>query len=89
MELRFQMYCMIGSRYLKIRRVGTALDIDLFEHPTEFAGGGQRSCNAWKYAQVGALKPIGAGKDGLADVLRPQGAELPVRANFSGRFRIQ
>jgi hypothetical protein len=43
MELRFQMYRMIGSRYLKIGRVGTAFDLDPFEHTIEFAGGGQRS----------------------------------------------
>jgi hypothetical protein len=45
--------------------------------------------NAWKYAQVGVLKNVGAGKKGLVDALRPQGTGLPVRPNFSGRLRIQ
>ena len=34
------------------------------------------------------MKHIGAGKNRLANVLRSQGAELPLRANFSGRLGI-
>jgi hypothetical protein len=43
MELRFQRYRMMASRYLKIGRVSTALDLDMFEDAIEFAGGRQRS----------------------------------------------
>src|SRR5271157_6171237 len=89
MELRSQVYRMAAPRYLEIGRVGTTFDLDMFEHTIEFADGGQRSPNAGKYAQVRVLKKIGTGNDGVADVLRLQGAELPVRANFSGRLRIQ
>src|SRR5271157_286343 len=89
MELRSQVYRMAAPRYLEIGRVGTTFDLDMFEHTIEFADGGQRSPNAGKYAQVRVLKNIGAGNYGVADVLRLQGAELPVRANFSRRLRIQ
>src|SRR3984893_3366184 len=88
MEWRFQVHRMIAPRYLEIGSVGTTFDLDVFEHTIEFAGGGQRSPYAGKYAQVRVLKQIGARKNDVADVLRPQGAELHVRANFSGRLRI-
>jgi len=58
---------MIAPRYMEIGRVGTTFDLDVFEHTIEFAGGGQRSPNAGKYAQVRVLKKIGTGNDGVAD----------------------
>jgi hypothetical protein len=38
MELRLQMHRMRAPLYLKIGRVGTAFDLDVFEHTIEFAG---------------------------------------------------
>ena len=89
LELCFQRHGMMALRYLEIGRVGTAFDLDVFENAIEFAGGSERSSDARKHSEVRALKHIGAGKKGLANVLRLQGAELPVRANLSGRLRIQ
>ena len=40
MELRFQVYRMVACSYFEIGHVGIALDLDVFEHTIEFAGGG-------------------------------------------------
>jgi|HubBroStandDraft_1064217.scaffolds.fasta_scaffold07398_3 hypothetical protein len=89
LELRFQLHGMMAPRYLEIGRVGTAFDLDVIEYAIETASGGERSSDARKNAQVHALKYIDSGKKGLADVLWLHRAEVSIRANLSGRPRIQ
>jgi hypothetical protein len=40
MELCFQVYRMVASGYFEIGHVGTAFDLDVFEHTLESPGGG-------------------------------------------------